>query len=146
MLTEPLELSSRLRPLPRNGDALFYVTVGALVLFFLLFGSRFVLAPGITFSLPQNAAAVASAAPTDLVVNLQRDTLVLFEGGRYSLEGFRQKLDEVVKARGPVRLLLLADRQTSSQGLGALISTAMAAGCGVQLAADLPGGAADDAR
>ena len=46
MITRPLDLASKLRPEPRNFDWLFFVNAGLLVLFFVLFGSRFVLAPG----------------------------------------------------------------------------------------------------
>ena len=47
MITRPLELSSRLRPEPRTFDWVFYVNGGLIVLFFSLFGSQFVLAPGL---------------------------------------------------------------------------------------------------
>jgi hypothetical protein len=55
MIVRPLDLASQLRPEPRDFDTLFYVNVGLLVLFFTLFGSRFVLAPGLglNFQVPQ---------------------------------------------------------------------------------------------
>jgi biopolymer transport protein ExbD len=52
MITRPLEISSHLAPPPRNSDVLFYVNVGALALFFLMFGSRFVLAPALPLGGP----------------------------------------------------------------------------------------------
>ena len=66
MITHPLDLASRLRPPPRSFDALFLVNGGLIILFFFLFGSRFVLAPGlgVGFQLPEMAAAGAGAAPT----------------------------------------------------------------------------------
>ena len=59
MITRPLDLAAKLRPEPRRFDALFYVNVGVLALFFLVFGSRFVLAPGLglDFKLPEMPAA-----------------------------------------------------------------------------------------
>ena len=61
MLTRPLELASRLRPAPRGLAWPFLVNAGLLVLFFSLFGSRFVLAPGlgVDFRLPTVAGANA---------------------------------------------------------------------------------------
>ena len=55
MITRPLDLASKLRTEQRSLDALFWVNVGILVLFFTLFGSRFVLAAGlgVNFSLPE---------------------------------------------------------------------------------------------
>ena len=47
MITRPLDLAAKMRAEPRSFDALFYVNVGVLALFFLVFGSRFVLAPGL---------------------------------------------------------------------------------------------------
>jgi biopolymer transport protein ExbD len=70
MITRPLDLASRLRPAPRSLDALFYVNVGLLVVFFGLFGSHFVLAPGlgVDFRLPVAAGVNATAkAPTHVI-------------------------------------------------------------------------------
>lgn len=47
MITRPLDLASRLRPPPRGLDWLFVMNVALVALFFSLFGSRFVLAPGL---------------------------------------------------------------------------------------------------
>lgn len=65
MITRPLDLASRMRPEPRNFDWLFYVNGLALVVFFALFGSPFVLAPGLSaeFRLPVAAGANANAKP-----------------------------------------------------------------------------------
>lgn len=65
MIARPLELASRLRPAPRNFDALFYVNVGLLALFFTLAGSAFVLGPGvgIDFQLPEVAGAAGNTEP-----------------------------------------------------------------------------------
>jgi biopolymer transport protein ExbD len=138
VITQPLELLARVRRPPRSNDVLAYVSVGALALLFVLFGSKYVLSPGIPISLPRDPLARQSAAPTDLVVNMQRDNIILFEAGRYSLDGFKQRLGTLVQAQGPVRLLLRADRQVSGQALINFTAVAMEAGCAVQLAADVP--------
>ena len=140
MITQPLDLASHLRPAPRNFDVFFFVNVAVLGLFLTLFTSKFVLAPGETISVPQMAGATSLAQTTGLVVNLQRDNLILFEGGRYSMDGFKQRLGEAVAEKGAQRLLLRADKQASTQALGTFIAVATAAGCEVQMAAESPAG------
>ncbi|HLP08689.1 MAG TPA: biopolymer transporter ExbD [Opitutaceae bacterium] len=137
MITQPLEFQKHLRPPPRSLDVFFFVNVGVLALFLSLFTAKFVLLPGYTIELPVLADPVASARTADLVVNLQRDNLILFEGGRYSLDGFRQKLAEVVAEKGPMSLLLRADKQVSSQALAAFSAAVLEAKCSVQVAADV---------
>jgi biopolymer transport protein ExbD len=65
MITRPLDLASRMRPEPSNFDWVFYVNGVALVFFFVLYGSPFVLAPGLSVdALPMAAGATANAKPT----------------------------------------------------------------------------------
>ncbi|MGC4071240.1 MAG: hypothetical protein QM760_01705 [Nibricoccus sp.] len=47
MITRPLDLASSLRRAPRSFDWVFYVNFGLIALFFILFGSRFVLSPAL---------------------------------------------------------------------------------------------------
>lgn len=135
MVTQPLELEKHLRPPPRSFDVFFYVNVGVLALFLTLFTSKFVLAPGPTV-VPTMEHAVQAAQAVDLVVNLERDNLILFDGGRYSMDGFRKRLGEVVAEQGPKRLLLRGDARASSQALVDFLAVATAAGCDVQIAAE----------
>lgn len=82
MITRPLELSSRLRPEPRTFDWLFYINGGLIVLFFSLFGSQFVLAPGlgVTFRLPTMPGALAGAAITTHRISVVRSDLIFTTG------------------------------------------------------------------
>jgi len=88
MITRPLELSSRLRAAPRSYDPLFWVNVGALVLFFGLFGSRFVLAPGlgVDFYLPELGGAHGGAVRTTHVISMARSGLIFTDDGALPLE------------------------------------------------------------
>jgi len=88
MITRPLELTSRLRAAPRSFDALFWVNVGALVLFFGLFGSRFVLAPGlgVDFYLPELGGAHGGAVRTTHVISMARSGLIFTDDGALPLE------------------------------------------------------------
>ena len=140
MITQPLELDKHLRPPPRSFDVFFYVNVGVLALFLSLFTTKFVLEPGVPISVPVVENATGMAQIAGLVVNLQRDNLILFEGGRYSMDGFKQRLGEVVAEKGPRRLLLRVDKQASSQALVTFTAAALAAGCDVQIAAEAAAG------
>lgn len=94
MITRPLDLASRLRPEPRNLDFLFLVNGGLLVLFFLLFGSRFVLAPGlgVEFVMPEMAGASAGAARTTHVISVIRPGLIFVDDGAINFEQLREWL------------------------------------------------------
>jgi len=70
MLTRPLELATKLQPEPRNFDALFFVNIGLIVLFFSLFGSAYVVAPGlgVDFRLPAvNGSSASGTVPTHVI-------------------------------------------------------------------------------
>ena len=71
MITRPLEIAPHLPPSPRNFDVLFYVNVGVLALFFLLFGSRFVLAPGLVLGEPIPTMEGARAGANRTTCNLR---------------------------------------------------------------------------
>lgn len=89
MITRPLDLASRLRPAPRGLDALFYVNVGALAVFFLVFGSRFVLAPGLAvdFALPAADAAATAHLMTDVVIAVPASNMAVVDGAVVDFAG-----------------------------------------------------------
>ena len=111
MITRPLDLASRLRPEPRSFDWLFYVNGGAIVLFFSLFGSRFVLAPGlgVNFRVPTMPGALAGAAPTTHRISVVRSDLVFVDDkGAITMAELRAWLrDAAKKARQPSLLVLV---------------------------------------
>jgi len=87
VITRPLELAARLRPAPRSFDALFYVNAGLAALFFTLFGSRFVLSPGlgVDFQLPRLSGAVARASLTTSYLSVKRSGQIVTESGLLDL-------------------------------------------------------------
>ena len=97
MITRPLDLASRLRSAPRNFDALFYVNVGALALFFAMFGSRFVLAPGLglDFRMPVLAGAMAGAATTQRVVSVLPSGQIFAADGLLNMAQLREWLQTI---------------------------------------------------
>lgn len=141
MITEPLELQSRLSPAPRDLDFFAWVNVGLIALFFGLLGSRFVLAPGLAvgvgggLDLPQIAGATAGAGPASVVVSYRRDNVILFEGGMYNLPELRQHMAEYARQHPGAVMLVRADRQVSMQAFLDLCEMAREVGFANVLAA-----------
>ncbi|MDB6093605.1 MAG: hypothetical protein JWM32_1167 [Verrucomicrobia bacterium] len=127
MITRPLDLASKLRPEPRNFDAIFFVNGGLLVLFFLFFGSRFVLSPGlgVDFRLPriQGASSVATTSTISVKSSGQ-----IFADGLLTMDQLREWLKgEARKTKNPSLLVRMsADVQISVQN--DIASAARAAG------------------
>jgi len=139
MITRPLELASRLRPPPRGYEFLFFVNAGLIALLFALFGSRFVLSPGlgVDFSVPVMPEALAGAAPTDVVVAIKGADMAFVEGAKVNFTGLRQYLAERAKGRPGLRLLVQADSSLTTHYLTEVYDMARAAGfASVQIAAE----------
>lgn len=143
MITRPLDLATRLRPAPRGWDALFYVNVGALALFFLIFGSRFVLAPGLSvdFAPPTAADAATATRTTEVVIAVPAPDMAVVEGAVLDFNG----LGEWLRARaandaaaGPrKRLLVQASGSLPARDLTRIYALAAEAGfAGVLIATD----------
>ncbi len=124
MITRPLDLESRLSKPPRDFDVFFWVNAGVIALLFVMFGSRFVLAPGLAMGvagqeagieLPNVAAGSQGAGAASVVVSYRRDNVLLFEGGMFSLEELRKQMSNYVRAHPGAVLLVRADRQVSMQ-------------------------------
>jgi len=129
MIARPLDLASRLRPAPRNFDTLFYVNVGLVAVFFLMFGSPFVLAPGlgVDFKVPDLPGAVAGAATTDRFISVLPSGQI-FADGLLSMPQLREWLKaEARKSREP-SLLVRADGAVPIDRLAEIYSAATDAG------------------
>jgi biopolymer transport protein ExbD len=128
MITHPLDLAARLRPPPRSNDALFFVNGGLILVFFALFGSRFVLAPGlgVGFRLPEMAGA--GAAPTRVVISLPRSDMVLVDDGMLNYAQLRGWLEKRAHSEKGLALLVRADRRVPLEDLGIIAEMAVNAG------------------
>ena len=135
MITRPLELSSRLRPVPRAFDAVFYVNAGLIVVFFMLFGSRFVASAGLMTErggegarIPEFAGAASNSRPTSHLL------MMLEGGGLYDLKGrvFPEELDSWLRtaaSQSPdASLLIFADERVSFGEVSRLEARAYRAG------------------
>lgn len=130
MITRPLELAAQLRPVPRNFDALFYVNVGLLALFFVLFGSAFVLSPsvGISFQLPQAAGANRNQTPfTDRITVVSAGQILVGDGIR-SLPELRKWLQEKARSVKRPSLLIIVERDVAHSLVVDITGEANAAG------------------
>ena len=135
MISRPLDLAARLRPPPRSFDALFYVNAGMLALFFALFGSRFVLAPGFT-ALPAIAGSTANARTATHHITVHGDRQILAGDGLRDAAGLREWLArQAASARQPPVLLVQARVGVGFDLIARITSDAHAAGFEVQLAA-----------
>lgn len=161
MITQPLELQSRLSPPPRDLDFFAWVNVGVIVLFFGLLGSRFVLAPGMPVGvagdaelvLPTVPSAVNTAAPASVVVSYRRggidprDDVILFEGGMYKLSELEKHMEAYAKQHPGAVMLVRADRQVSMQAVLNLCEMARRVGfANVLLAAEQPAAGSGTAK
>ena len=142
MITRPLDLASRLRPPPTAPVALYLTAAGLLALFFTVFGSRFVLAPGLAvdFRLPRVAGAEAGARPATHVVT------IISSGQIFTPEGLRKlpELGEWLRAQARVTpqplLLVRAGTDVAADVLAEVASLARGAGFEMIWAAGEPVG------
>ena len=148
MITRPLDLGSRLRPEPRSMDSLFYVNAAPIVVFFFLFGSRFVLAPGlgVDFQMPEMSGAIAGARTTECVISV-RPSGQIFADGLLDLAQLRDWLQVQAKALREPTLLVRASTGVRVQELTEIVSAARAAGfVRVVVGAEDPSGKVEDER
>ena len=134
MIARPLDLVRHLRPLPRNFDALFYVNVGLVALFFFLFGSRFVLAPGlgVDFRVPEKSGAGAGAQRTTHQITVKGPGQIIADDGPVSIEQLEAWLQkQKAAAKHPVTLLILASYTVPNGFLAEVASVAQRAGFNV---------------
>ena len=108
MITRPLDLASKLRPEPRTFDALFFVNAGLLVLFFQLFGSGFVLSPGlgVDFRLPEMPGTELIATTSTISI---KNSGQIFADGLLNMEQLRGWLKaEARKTKHPSLLVRMS--------------------------------------
>lgn len=139
MITRPLDLASKMRAEPRSLDALFYVNVGVLALFFTLLGSRFVLAPGlgVDFVLPK--ASNLSGALTTSTISVKNSGQI-FADGLLSMPQLREWLKAEAKKSKHPSLLVRMSAGVPVSVQSEIISAASEAGFGsnITLAAEEP--------
>jgi biopolymer transport protein ExbD len=138
MITRPLDLAAKLRLEPRNFDFLFYVNGGLIVLFFSMFGSRFVLAPGlgVDFQMAQMPPSALGAARTTTTISVRRDGVIFAERGPVTLPQLREWLREQAKGTKQPVLLVRSDASVMASVLTEIFTTATEEGFNVVVGAE----------
>src|ERR1019366_8991348 len=138
MIARPLDLASRLRPPPHGTGALHYVNVGLLGLFFALFGSRFVLAPGlgVDFQLPQQPGAQSGAEQASNVISVLRSGQIFTDEGLADMGRLREWLKARAAREPHPTLLIRASSEVTLSKLIEIEGAAHASGFSVLLGAE----------
>ncbi|MBC7366041.1 MAG: biopolymer transporter ExbD [Undibacterium sp.] len=112
---------------------MFFVNVGLVVLFFCLFGSRFILAPGLVvdFQVPEIAGATAGARTTTHQITVQNSGQIFADDGLVSIAQLGRWLERQKKTTPNASLLVLASGGVSNDKLAAIFSVAHQAGFAV---------------
>jgi len=144
MITRPLDLAARLRPEPRNFDAWFYVNAGLLAVFFLVFGSRFVLAPGleVDFRLPASPGARAGALAATRYITVKNSGQIFGNDGLMNIAQLTAWLKREADKTPQPTLLVKASDGVTNEELLQIFSAARAAGFRPIWAAEEPAGPA----
>ncbi len=133
MITRPLELLSKLRPPPRNFDFLFLINAGLIVLFFMLFGSRFVVSPALHladghYALPVAEQGSGSFVSSTISVDVTAGGRYIVETGNVTFEGLQEWLRMHVRRDAAAALLIRADHRVSYGVIVAIKEAATEAG------------------
>lgn len=140
MITRPLDLAARLRPEPRGALALAVANVGLVALFFVLFGSRFVLSPGlgVDFQLPEVPGADAGAVATTHHLSVVSSGQIFAGDGLRDAAQLRPWLEAQARTVATPSLLIQAGRDVSLTVVMEIAGLAHAAGFRVHFAAAEP--------
>jgi biopolymer transport protein ExbD len=138
VITRPLDLASRLSPPARRFDALFYVNVGLIGLFFTLFSSRFVLSPGFVVALPVMAGAQLEEVTSTDVITVLASGQIYANPGPLDLDELGDWLKIQATKRDQPSLLVFADTKVTAEKLTSIINKARLAGFKVAIAVNGP--------
>ena len=143
MISRPLDLASRLQPTPRSRLALFFCNTAVVIFLFSLFGSRFVLAPGlgVDFQLPRVAGAASGAVRTSHVVTVVSAGQIFAGDGLRSPAQLRDWLVAQASATKEPSLLILANERVPVSVIADIAGMAASTGFSVHVAATETGAA-----
>lgn len=118
MITKPFNFAGNLKPPSTRIEAIPFVDVILIFVFFLLLSSRFVFAPGITLALPttlQAPADIVTASAVLTVNEIEGREMLIFDGEIYTLETLERAFNE--REQGTDEVLLVRMDQTVSMQL-----------------------------
>lgn len=129
MITRPLDLNSKLRPPPRNFDWVHYLNLALIAMFFLFFGSRFILTPAIVveskdFRIPSRPADSVSYVPGTTVISIKANGQIFTDTGVVNYPQLGIWLAEKIKNSPDASLLLRADAAVTLQEIARITDLA----------------------
>ena len=140
MKARPFDFEAQLRLKSRRLDPVPFIDACLIVIFFSLFGSTYVFAPGVTLNLPTSRTATLDALPVYEVLTvgeIEGSERILYDGRIYNLETFEKSLLGSESDRGGVTLLVRMDEEVSVRTLSEVCDIARGAGFReVQIAAE----------
>lgn len=117
-----------------------FVDICAIGLFFVLFSSKFVMAPGLTLALPvvgSSQVAISSAYEVIAVSEVKGEEMIFFQNSVLNLESLARYFEKRGPAPKGATLLVKADMAVSMKTLTALNQLAIEAGYArIQLATE----------
>ncbi len=138
MITRPFDFARHLRRPSNRLEAIPFLDLCALGLFFVLLSSRFVVAPGVQVGLPSFETVPRDAAVTSRVLTVrevQGKEMLIYEGRLCTVEGLERILQGNEDRAGSEILLVRADRDVSLQLLGRVWEACRRGGFGTILLA-----------
>ncbi|MEZ5276715.1 MAG: biopolymer transporter ExbD [Opitutaceae bacterium] len=140
MKARPFDFEAQLHPKSRRMDPVPFIDACLIAIFFSLFGSSYVFAPGITLRLPHSRTAAADALPIYEVLTvgeIEGSERILFDGRIFNLETFGQSLLSAGQERNETTLLVRVGEDVSVGTLSRVCDIARAAGfLEIQIAAE----------
>ncbi len=140
MKARPFDFEAHLHTKSRRLDVVPFIDVCLIAIFFSLFGSSYVFAPGITLNLPVSRTAAVDALPIYEVLTvgeIEGSERILFAGRIFNLETFEKGLLSGREERGETTLLVRIDESVSVGTLTKVCDIARASGFGeIQIAAE----------
>ncbi len=140
MITHPLDLASHLRRQPRSFDWVFFVNLGLIALFFVFFGSRFVLSPalmveGEQLKLPKMPAETVGLVPATLVVSVKSNgQIFVTPDGLVTEERLKSWLVERGLRAPGAQVLIRMDEAVRADRIATINAAVLAAGLNSTLA------------
>ena len=132
MITHPLDLNSKLRPRPRSFDWVFFVNIALIGMFFLFFGSRFVLFPALvvsgSFNTLTRPASQVSYVPGSVVISVKANGQIFTDTGLVSDSQLNAWLAGKVKTSPDASLLIRGDAQVTIDRIQRITLMAQRAG------------------
>ena len=140
MKVRPFNFEAHLRRKSRRLDPVPFIDACLMAIFFTLFGSTYVFAPGVTLNLPTSRTATLDALPVYEVLTvgeIEGSERILYDGRIFNLETFEKSLIGSASERSGVTLLVRMDEDVSVRTLSELCDIARGVGFReVQIAAE----------